>query len=47
MSGIEVRPVSGHTGADIVGVDLRRALSDADVATSLYSCGEILNASPL
>jgi alpha-ketoglutarate-dependent taurine dioxygenase len=33
MSGIEVRPVSGHTGADIVGVDLRRALSDADVAT--------------
>jgi alpha-ketoglutarate-dependent taurine dioxygenase len=33
MSGIEVRPVSGHTGADILGVDLRRALSDSEVAT--------------
>jgi taurine dioxygenase len=33
MSGIEVLPVSGHTGADILGVNLKQALSDADVAT--------------
>jgi len=33
MSGIEVRPVSGHTGADIDGVDLKQPLSDQQVAT--------------
>jgi alpha-ketoglutarate-dependent taurine dioxygenase len=33
MSGIEVRPVSGHTGADIIGVNLKQRLSDAEVAT--------------
>lgn len=33
MSGIEVLPVSGHTGADILGVNLKQELSDADVAT--------------
>lgn len=33
MSGIEVRPVSGHTGADILGVSLKQPLSDAEVAT--------------
>jgi len=33
MSGIEVRPVSGHTGADINGVNLKQPLSDAEVAT--------------
>jgi len=33
MSGIEVRPVSGHTGADVVGVNLKQRLSDAEVAT--------------
>jgi len=33
MSGVEVRPVSGHTGADILGVNLKQPLSDAAVAT--------------
>jgi alpha-ketoglutarate-dependent sulfate ester dioxygenase len=33
MSGIEVRPVSGHTGADIGGVNLKQPLSDAEVST--------------
>jgi alpha-ketoglutarate-dependent taurine dioxygenase len=33
MSGIEVRPVSGHTGADIIGVNLKQRLSDAEIAT--------------
>ncbi|HVZ33531.1 MAG TPA: TauD/TfdA family dioxygenase [Polyangiaceae bacterium] len=33
MSSLEVRPVSGHTGADILGVDLKQRLSDEEVAT--------------
>ena len=33
MSQIEVRPVSGHTGADILGVNLKESLSDSQVAT--------------
>jgi alpha-ketoglutarate-dependent taurine dioxygenase len=33
MSSIEIRPASGHTGADIIGLDLRDTLSDAEVAT--------------
>jgi alpha-ketoglutarate-dependent sulfate ester dioxygenase len=33
MSGMEVRPVSGHTGADILGVNLKQELSDAEVST--------------
>jgi alpha-ketoglutarate-dependent sulfate ester dioxygenase len=33
MSGIQVRPVSGHTGADILGVNLKQELSDAEVST--------------
>jgi len=32
MSAVQVRPVSGHTGADISGVDLRERLRDEDVA---------------